>query len=205
MENKQEINPLYSSAVKLLYVRYREFLVGVVLLIGDILRFDASNLDPEVLKSRRNLLVLSLISIIIFYISPDISEVSIATIKLKVAQYEKVKLFILAVLAFEIVNFILRSFVYISRDIVKREYERAYREMEQPTNFVTKSNDSSFLFGGSSARSLLLQAEENDSRSSFARAVLSNFTEIYIPLIIAIVSLVWGVVEVCPYFTRHFI
>ena len=95
--------------------------------------FNDFTLSQEVLKSRRNLIILSFSSIAFILLSPHISEIKITGIEIKFSDNKYLDILLLCAIAYELMTFILRLHVNISSEPLK--------ELEQKRENIEKALD----------------------------------------------------------------
>lgn len=106
-------------------------------------------LPPEVLKSRRNLIIISFCVIAFYILSPHITELKLAGVEVKISGNMNINIILFCVILFEIMTFTLRFFVSISSEPLKKlELER--NDIEQSLMNLTEGEWHSKKYGISS-------------------------------------------------------
>lgn len=163
------------------------------------------DLPEELRKSRRNLLIFSAIALSLYYVDPKVFIASLGEYK-SVIETSKLKIIALVIVSVELITYCSRIFTHIM-DMkyaeLNEERDRAYtcllgNDNHDPEDFASHEHYDRYWNCSQGEFDFRLKYQ-------YIRLIVQNLSELYLPIAIGLVAVIGGIVEVCPYFTRHFI
>jgi hypothetical protein len=170
-------------------------------------------LPDEVLKSRRNLIIISFITLIVLYVSPAITKIAITGIEVELRHNNKIKYVLIFLLIFEAFAFHIRY--RISRNLLKlTELESKLNnikvdtsgDIEKPTT-VLEFIETGFQYDPMSCNESSWKVfNESENRHFVLNSLIltnTHASEYILPLVLAAFTLLWSLYEVLPIFPYH--
>ncbi len=170
-------------------------------------------LPDEVLKTRRNLIVLSFVTMAILYISPTITKITVIGVEVELRHNSGIIYLLMAGLILESINYTIR---YFTGNLLFElaELEDRLKEMKLgPTGHMDHIDNALGL-----VKTIIPQkdnqldvtsriaVEAYKQRYSFALSRVSTYTtfsEFVLPFTISSFAFLWALYEVLPIFPRH--
>lgn len=150
-------------------------------------------LTEEVRKSRRNLLCFSLFTIFVLYLSPVITDLTIAGLKLSLIDNRRLQMLLVGVVFIQTVMYVFR---YVVSDKVA-----SLITIEERRDILLDTGMAKTV--GAGIQKQLLGLGRQYKAIYPVTALCHKFVELIYPIALSVFTVIWGLVEILPFFTVH--